>query len=101
MKPDIIGHRWRCGAELTRADYGRENHCLHCGKATRAFRNCRLYQRGRPNDCLELLAEPIADTVHANFCEHFDPALQPAAPQDPSNAQDEDLLLQAAEALFK
>ncbi|NCU21083.1 hypothetical protein EOM89_10180, partial [Candidatus Falkowbacteria bacterium] len=51
--------------------------CLSCGKATRCCRNCRLYQRGRPNDCLEPLAEPVADKTRANFCEHFDPALQP------------------------
>ncbi len=104
-QPDIIGHCWHCGADLTRADYGRENHCLSCGKATRACRNCRLYQRGRPNDCLEPLAEPIADKVRANFCDHFDPARQPtesaSALQDPSNTQDEDLLRQAAESLFK
>ncbi|WP_462320141.1 hypothetical protein [Halochromatium sp.] len=101
MKPDIIGHCWHCGAGLTRADYGRENHCLSCSKPTRACRNCRLYQRGRPNDCLEPLAEPIADKVRANFCEHFDPAPQPAVPQDASNTQDGDHLRQAAESLFK
>ncbi|MBK1616902.1 hypothetical protein CKO42_00220 [Lamprobacter modestohalophilus] len=101
MTADIIGHCWHCGTELTRADYGRENHCLSCGKATRACRNCRLYQRGRPNDCLEPLAESIADKVRANFCEHFDPAPRPSASPISSNTQDEDHLRQAAESLFK
>ncbi|MEA1048780.1 hypothetical protein U5801_02950 [Lamprobacter modestohalophilus] len=101
MAADIIGHCWHCSAELTRADYGRENHCLSCGKATRACRNCRLYQRGRPNDCLEPLAEPIADKVRANFCEHFDPAPQPSASPVQNSTQDEDHLRQAAESLFK
>lgn len=101
MTADIIGHCWHCGAELTRADYGRENHCLSCGKAARACRNCRLYQRGRPNDCLEPLAEPITDKIRANFCEHFDPAPRPSASPGPSSTQDEDHLRQAAESLFK
>lgn len=104
MVPDVVGQCWHCGASLTQADYSRENHCLSCGKATRCCRNCRLYQRGRPNDCLEPLAGPLADKTRANFCEHFDPAPRPSPgqPQDRSAeaaaAQD---LLHAAEALFK
>ena len=101
MEPEIIGYCWHCCAGLTRADFGRENHCLSCGKPTRVCRNCRLYQRGRPNDCLEPLAEPISDKTRANFCEHFDPAPQPTALPDSSSTQDEDRLRQAAESLFK
>jgi hypothetical protein len=104
MVPDVVGQCWYCGASLTKADYSRENHCLSCSKATRCCRNCRLYQRGRPNDCLEPLAEPVADKTRANFCEQFDPAPRPSPgqPQDRSaEAADAQDLLQAAEALFK
>lgn len=101
MVSDVVGHCWHCGAGLTHADYGRENYCLSCGKATRCCRNCRLYQRGRPNDCVEPLAEPIADKARANFCEHFDPASRPRSDQAAAAVDDEQDLRQAAEALFK
>lgn len=95
---DIIGHCWHCGNALTGADYGREAFCLACGKATRSCRNCRNYARGRPNDCLEPIAEAVADKLRANFCEHFDPAPQPdGGTGAPATAQ----LREAAEALFK
>jgi hypothetical protein len=98
MNADIIGHCWHCGAELTRADYARENSCLRCGKATRCCRNCRFYQRGRPNDCVEPMAEEIADKTRANFCDFFDPAL---APMTGTATPDTDQLRQAADDLFK
>jgi hypothetical protein len=96
--PDIRGHCWHCGAGLTHPDYGRENACLDCGKATRSCRNCARYAPGRANDCSEPLAEPVADKQRANFCELFDPARQPAA-ADPGGPTED--LRQAAEALFK
>jgi hypothetical protein len=100
MDSDIIGHCWHCGAELTQADYGRENLCLRCSRPTRACRNCRLYQPGRPNDCREPFAEPVADKTRANFCEHFEPALEPLATD--TTAQTDTAALRArAEALFK
>lgn len=100
MEIDIVGHCWNCGADLTRADYGRENRCLRCDSATRCCRNCRLYQLGRPNDCREPLAEPVADKRRANFCEHFDPAPSPGtdAPAAEENAAE---LRQQADNLFK
>jgi hypothetical protein len=104
MVPDVVGQCWHCGASLTKADYSRENHCLSSGKATRCCQNCRLYQRGRPNDCLEPLAEPVADKVRANFCEHFDPTSCPSSGQSQgpaAAADDAQGLIQAAEALFK
>jgi len=95
---DVIGHCWHCGADLTAADYGRETSCLTCGKPTRCCRNCRFYQRGRPNDCIEPIAEPVADKQRANFCELFDPAPTPAGD---AARPDADGLRQAAEDLFK
>lgn len=100
MEIEILGHCWSCGAGLTRADYGRENRCLQCNQATRCCRNCRLYQPGRPNDCHEPLAEPVADKRRANFCEHFDPAPEPQ-PDAPGSATDSDDLRRRADDLFK
>jgi hypothetical protein len=100
MEAEIIGRCYHCTAALTRADYGRENTCLTCDRATRCCRNCRNYQRGRPNDCLEPTAEPVADKARANFCEHFDPAFTPAH-ADAAGDQDPDALRQAAESLFR
>jgi hypothetical protein len=100
MEIDIVGHCWNCGNGLTRADYGRENRCLRCDSATRCCRNCRLYQAGRPNDCREPLAEPVADKGRANFCEHFDPAPKPTADM-PSTGANLSELRQQAEDLFK
>jgi hypothetical protein len=97
---DTIGHCWHCGAALRAADYGRETDCLACGKPTRCCRNCRFYQRGRPNDCIEPIAEEIADKTRANFCELFDPAEQPAGAGNGSAPATESLR-QAAEDLFK
>lgn len=73
MNQDVIGRCWHCGRDLTKADYGRETLCLGCGKATRVCRNCRHYAPGRPNACLEPMAEEVLDKERANFCEFFDP----------------------------
>lgn len=73
MNNDVIGRCWQCGRDLTKADYGRETLCLSCGKATRVCRNCRYYAPGKPNACLEPMAEEVLDKARANFCEFFDP----------------------------
>jgi hypothetical protein len=98
MPEDIIGRCWQCGADLTNVDFGRETNCLGCGKPTRCCRNCRLFQRGRPNDCIEPMAEQVADKQRANFCGFFDPS--PTAIQDPIGSSG-DALRQAADDLFK
>lgn len=99
MSDEIIGKCWHCGAGLTKVDYGRETACLACGKPTRVCLNCRHFARGRPNDCMEPLAERVLDKTRANFCEHFDPIDRPAAAGSaPSPA---DAARQAAEDLFR
>jgi hypothetical protein len=99
LNTDTVGRCWHCGRELTRADLGREQTCLGCGRATRVCLNCRWYQRGRPNDCIEPMAEPVAAKDRANFCDFFEPTLQPRA--SGSAGADTDALRQAAEDLFK
>jgi len=97
MNTDIAGKCWFCGRDLTKADFGREAQCLSCGKPTRVCRNCRHFAPGRPNNCLEPIAEHILNKEHANFCEFFDSTDQPIAntQTDPSD------LTKLAEDLFK
>jgi len=97
---DTIGHCWHCGAALTAADYGRENACLSCGRPTRCCRNCRFYERGRPNDCVEPIAEEVVDKQRATFCELFAPAQQPGGTAS-GTPTCTDALRQAAEDLFE
>ncbi len=96
MSLDIIGRCWHCGRDLTRADYGRETACLGCSKPTRVCLNCRFFARGRPNDCVEPMAEPVAAKDRANFCPFFEPTRTPAGTTTPT--QD---LRRAADELFK
>jgi hypothetical protein len=98
MGEEIIGKCWHCGRPLGKADFGRENGCLGCGKATRVCRNCRHYARGRPNDCEEPMAEQVMDKERANFCDYFDPTLEPATGSVEASASD---LREVAENLFK
>jgi predicted RNA-binding Zn-ribbon protein involved in translation (DUF1610 family) len=96
MNPNAKGTCWHCHAALAAADYAREARCPACGRATHACRNCRFHAPGRPNDCLEPLAERVVDRERPNFCDYFEPASRevPAAPSA-------EALREAAEALFK
>lgn len=98
MNDTILGSCWHCGQTLTAADYGRETNCPGCSKPARVCRNCRHYTPGRPNDCVEPMAEPILHKERANFCELFEPVDRPAASGASSTAED---LLKAADDLFK
>jgi len=98
VNTEIVGTCWHCGAGLGKPDYGREANCLACGKPTRVCRNCRHYASGRPNDCLEPLAERVLDKTRANFCEHFEPSRTPAAAGHSTAPTD---LLRTAQDLFK
>ena len=99
MPDDIIGQCWHCRADLTKADYGRETNCLGCVKPTRCCRNCRFYQRGRPNDCIEPMAEQVSNKERANFCGFFDPSPTPAAVGEAGSSDES--LRQAADDIFK
>jgi len=98
MSDKIRGNCWNCGRALTAADYGRETNCPGCTKPTRVCRNCRHFAPGRPNDCVEPMAEPIAEKERANFCELFEPATGPAGGDTRTDPDD---LVKAAEAFFK
>jgi hypothetical protein len=61
-------------------------------------RNCRFYAPGRPNDCLEPVADPVADKQRANFCGYFEPATPKSTAGTQPSPED---LVKAAEDLFK
>jgi predicted RNA-binding Zn-ribbon protein involved in translation (DUF1610 family) len=95
---DLMGGKcWNCGAELGPGEYGRETNCLGCGKPTRICKNCRWHAPGRPNDCEEPVAEPVADKTRANYCEFFEPTANVGSVSGDSA----DAMRQAAEDLFK
>ncbi len=96
---DFIGTCWRCGQRLTAVDYGREASCPGCRRDTRVCRNCRHYAPGRPNDCVEPMAERVLIKDRANFCEHFEAADRGPTPS--TSAPGQDALREAAEALFR
>lgn len=93
----IVGNCWHCGQALSELDLGREARCGACGKPVHACRNCRFYQPGRANACLEPIAEAVADKERANFCDYFQP--HDGAYHGPGAAQE--ALRKAAEDLFK
>jgi len=98
MSEPTLGNCWHCGRSLSGADYGRETNCPSCQKPTHVCRNCAHFAPGRPNACVEPMAEPVLEKERANFCELFEPtdrhAGQPFGPT-------EQALVKAAEDLFK
>ncbi len=96
MPYNMHGNCWHCGQDLEERDYARESTCPACGKPTHVFRNCRFYRPGAPADCIEPVADPVADKQRANFCGYFEPVEQKADSND-----GEDALRQAADDLFK
>jgi hypothetical protein len=98
MSDDCLGRCWQCGTALDKVDYGRETECRGCGKPTRCCRNCEFFAPGRPNECIEPIAERVLDKARPNFCEFFAPSRTPQAGPDDSSAE---ALLKAAQDLFK
>lgn len=97
MTTELIGKCWHCGVGLGAADYGRENRCLKCDRATRVCRNCRWFDPARANQCCEPMAEPVQDKTRANYCSFFEPTTDLQA----EGSREEAALRQAAEDLFK
>jgi len=96
--PNQTGSCWHCGQPLGEHDYARESTCPQCAKYTHVCRNCRFYAPGRPNDCLEPVADPVADKQRANFCGYFEPTSPKSTESTQPSAED---ILKAAEDLFK
>lgn len=97
MTTAVIGKCWNCGSGLNPADYGRENRCLKCDRATRVCRNCRWFDPSRANQCREPMAEPVQEKTRANYCSFFEATADLRAQGNSAEAG----LRQAAEDLFK
>ena len=92
-----VGRCWNCGKALSDFDLGREARCPGCSKAVHCCRNCRYYQPGRSNDCMEPVADFVADKINANFCDYLQ-THDGAYRDKPASTGD---LKDAAEDLFK
>lgn len=88
---------YKCGRELkAETDYGRQETCPGCNRATRVCLNCVHYDTSRYNECAESVADRVVDKEKANFCDYFKPGSKGNAAADAKSAA-----LKAAEALFK
>lgn len=90
-------HCYNCDSPLSENDFGRQDTCEKCGRATRVCRNCRHYDKNYNNECREEQAQRIVDKEKANFCEWF----QPREGSSGAKAAGKDSLRTSAESLFK
>ena len=61
-----------CGAEVSKeGKLFRTDECGGCGRDLRCCRNCVHFHPTAHNQCLEPVAEWVADKERANFCEYF------------------------------
>ncbi|MEN8168253.1 MAG: hypothetical protein ABFR65_12370 [Pseudomonadota bacterium] len=98
MSEQVSGSCWNCGQGLGEDGYHRESTCPGCRKYTHVCKNCRFYASGRPNSCLEPIADEVMDKERANFCGYF----EPTSPEVSNSGQpSQDDLFKAAEDLFK
>ncbi len=98
MSQQASGTCWNCGQSLGETDYFRESTCPECRKYTHVCKNCRFYAPGRPNSCLEPIADEVMDKERTNFCGYFE-AISPKLANSAQTSQDD--ALKAAEDLFK
>ena len=61
-----------CSTELaTDIAPGRGAECHKCGADLKVCLNCRFYESGAYNDCVEPNAERVVEKERANYCEYF------------------------------
>ena len=61
-----------CGQPLDeKLEVHRSTTCASCGKDLKICYNCRFFQKGAHNDCLESSAEQVRDKDRSNFCDYF------------------------------
>ncbi len=90
------GRCYKCGQNLTEADYGRQNTCPGCRSDTHICRNCIHFDPAYNNQCKENQADRVVEKDRANFCDYFSPSATGG-----TGGSKEDALKNAAEALFK
>jgi len=63
-----------CGREIKLiTKVGRKDECPHCDADMHCCKNCRHFDPGKSNQCIESQAEYLRDKLRANFCEYFSP----------------------------
>jgi hypothetical protein len=88
---------WHCHNPIENNNFARLDSCVHCGRDTRACKNCEHYDIAYNNLCRESSADRVVEKEKGNFCDYFKPSGQmKAAGLDPAAKA-----RAAAEALFK
>ncbi|MEW6055377.1 MAG: hypothetical protein AB1540_02085 [Bdellovibrionota bacterium] len=88
----------KCNQELRlETDFGRQDTCPGCGRATRCCLNCLHYDPSRYNECSEPVADRVVDKEKSTFCDYF----KPSNKQKTGGLSAKEQALKAAEALFK
>jgi len=66
---------WNCGHDLSDEPLPISRHatCDKCAEVLHCCRFCEHFERGRPGDCDNELADPPNEKTGANFCEFFKP----------------------------
>ncbi len=66
---------WNCGESIDDIPLpiSRHANCQKCFEVLHCCRLCQHYEKGRPGDCLEDLADPPGNKETANFCSYFKP----------------------------
>lgn len=79
---------WNCGTLLTTLvlPVSRRADCPECRAELHCCRMCSLFDRDRPEQCLEDRAEPPTNKEVANFCDWFTPAAGLAGVLSPEDA---------------
>jgi hypothetical protein len=55
-----------CEGTVSRSDT-----CSHCGRDLHCCLQCKFYDPGSYNECIEVSAERVVDKERANFCDYF------------------------------
>ncbi len=69
---------WNCDADASDEPLplSRQASCQQCGEYLHTCRQCTQYDAGKPQSCVNDLADPPSDKTSANFCEYFIPNMQ-------------------------
>lgn len=64
---------WNCGGDISAEPLplSRQATCDQCGEFLHCCRFCEQFDRDRPGQCDNDLAEPPNEKTTANFCEYF------------------------------
>ncbi len=80
----------------------RKDECPHCSADVHACKNCRFFDPGKSNQCIESQADYVADKNRANFCEFFQPnARVPLTGKEGSGNAKQTDVKKAFDSLFK